>query len=126
LEAGGIAVKEPIGGPFIQDGEYVHGIWCSGSYRHPRRQGNTCSCYRSDLYYRRLGLIFNREAGTVKRTLWVGICPGCTRRWEFPFTEEAIPLEVYCQTCSSWIKVEEVSWEGTNFADALPVFPRKF
>ncbi len=116
-----------FGGPFLEpvyggEHEYAHGVWCSGSRRQPRTQGNTCSCYRSDLRYRKLAVIFNAPA--AKRTLWVSTCPGCGERKEFPYTDEAIPIETFCSKCSVWAKVEELSWEGMDFAKLLPVFGR--
>jgi hypothetical protein len=114
------------GGPFINEyGDYQHGVWCSGGPYTPRRAGDTCSCYRSDLWYRRLGLVFDRQAKTVKRTLWVSICPGCGWRREFPFADEPIPRETYCQRCWAWAKVEAVSWDGEDFAWLLPTLPRR-
>lgn len=114
------------GGAFLNEyGEYQHGGWCSGSPYHPRRPGNTCSCYRFDLWYRRLGLGFNREAGSTRRTLWVATCSGCGDRQEFPFTDAPIPRERYCQTCCVWVQVKEESWEGNDFSQLLPVLPRR-
>jgi len=114
------------GGPFMTEyGDYQHGCYCSGGPYHPRRAGNTCSCYRSDLWYRRLGLAFSREAGITRRTLWFSTCPRCRVRREYPFTEEPTPRETYCQTCDVWAKVEEVSWEGVDFSKLLPALPRR-
>src|SRR5208337_491190 len=127
-----------IGGPQINEyGMYQHGIFCSGSDRHPRTPGNTCSCHSCDLWYNRLsierhgasgGLFLPASSATntdAKRTLWVAACPGCHKRTEFPFISESIPKEVFCQDCSLWIKVEELSWDGLDFAKLLPIKERK-
>lgn len=111
-------------GPQTENGEYVHGGFCSGSRRHPRRPGNTCSCHSSDLWYRRLSVTRDRAAGTAKRTLHIATCSGCAMRWLYPYSEEYIPRETFCKICSLWAKVEEVWWEGTDFANLLPVFER--
>lgn len=106
---------------------YQHALLCSGSPYHPRRPGGGCSCHSSDilaLLYRRLKIDRNREEGTAKRTIWAATCTGCGARREFPFTSESVPRETFCQTCSVWAKVEELSWDGTDFANSLPVLSR--
>jgi len=111
-------------GPQVNEyGMYQHGIFCSGSDRHPRTPGNTCSCHSCDLWYNRLAV--TRDGADAKRTLWAAACPGCHKRTEFPFREEPIPSEVFCNECSLWAKVEELSWEGLDFAKLLPVKERK-
>jgi hypothetical protein len=117
----------PIGGPFVNEfGDYQHGVFCSGSPYHPRRgDGHSCSCWRSDLWYRRLALTTDRDAGTARRTLWMSTCSGCGIRKVFPFSEDPIPRETYCTRCWVWAKVEEVSWEGADFSKLLPVLPRR-
>lgn len=109
-------------GPFKDGQYYQHGVFCSGSPYHPRRPGNTCSCHRCDLFYRRLDIV--RDGETVKRTLRIAACPTCHKRTEFPYTDEPVPREVFCQDCKEWAKVEEISWEGEDFAKLLPVVPR--
>jgi hypothetical protein len=114
------------GGPFMTEyGDYQHGCYCSGGPYHPRRAGNTCSCYRSDLWYRRLAVTFDRDAGTAKRICWMSTCSGCGEHKTFPYREEPIPAETYCQPCGVWTKVEEVSWEGEDFSRLLPTLPRR-
>ena len=114
-----------IGGPVIDGGEYAHGIFCSGSRRYPRSPGlnNCCSCYNIDLWYRKL--FITRDGANAKRTLWIANCD-CGRRFEFPFSDEPIPREVYCNDCGGWSKVKEVSWDGLDFAKLLPVFPKRY
>ena len=104
-------------------GEYQHGIWCSGSPWHPRTPGNTCSCYSCDLFYNRLDVL-RHDGDQIKRTLRIASCLGCHKRTEFPFTSESIPKEVFCIQCSVWAPVEEISWDGKDFAKLLPVFER--
>jgi hypothetical protein len=103
-------------------GEYQHGVFCSGSPYHPRTPGNTCSCHSCDLFYNRLDVL--RHDDQIRRTLRVAACPGCHKRTEFPFTSESVPREVFCQECSVWAPVEEISWDGRDFAKLLPVFER--
>jgi hypothetical protein len=103
--------------------EYQHGLVCSGSERHPRTPGWTCSCHSSDLYLNRLDVLRHDE-DQIKRTLRVATCPGCRKRTEFPFTSEYIPKEVFCIQCSMWAPVETLSWDGKDFALLLPVFDR--
>lgn len=106
-------------------GEYLHGIYCSGNERFPRTPGNGCSCHSCDLFYRRLDVL-RHDGDQIRRTIRVAACPGCHRRTEFPFTDEVVPREVFCQECSLWAKVEEVSWDGKDFAKLLTVFERPF
>jgi len=106
-------------------GEYQHGIFCSGSPRHPRTPGNSCSCHSCDLFYSWLRLnIVRHDGDQAKRTIRVAACPGCHGRTEFPFTNEPIPREVFCIKCSMWAPVEEISWDGEDFAKLLPVLGR--
>lgn len=110
----------------IENGEYVHGIWCSGSRRYPRgAKGNGCSCHRADImpphFMEKLALERNGE--TAKRTLWVAEC-ACGNRKEYPHTTEYVPREVWCPDCSTWNPVKEFSWEGPDLTNFLPVFPR--
>jgi len=114
--------KYEFGGPVIAGNEYAHGAWCSGSRRHPRTLGNTCSCHSSDIWYRRLGI--SRDGVNARRTLWVSTCSGCGVRREFPYIMEAIPRETFCAKCGLWSQVEEFSWDGPDFAKLLPVFER--
>jgi hypothetical protein len=60
----------------------------------------------------------------MKRAIRVSTCPTCHKRTEFPFTSEVIPRETFCQECSQWAPVEEISWDGKDFAITLPVFER--
>lgn len=111
-------------GPFINEfGVYQHGVFCSGGDHNPRRPGNSCSCHRCDLFYRKLDII-RLPDGDVTRTLRIAACPGCHNRTEFPYTDEPIPREVFCSDCQIWSKVEEVSWTGEDFSKLLPVIPR--
>lgn len=103
-------------------GEYQHGIFCSGGPLHPRTPGNSCSCHSCDLFYNRLDIL--RHEDQAKRTIRVAACLGCHKRTEFPFTSEYIPKEVFCVECSLWAPVEEVSWDGMDFAKLLPIFER--
>jgi len=103
--------------------EYQHGVWCSGSTRHPRTPGNSCSCHSCDLFYNRLDIL-RHDGDQAKRTIRVSACPGCHKRTEFPFISETIPKEVYCIECSMWALVEEISWDGEDFAKLLPEFDR--
>lgn len=109
-------------GPQMENGEYLHSVVCSGSRRYPRRPGNTCCCHSSDLWFRRLRV--ERHGADAKRTLWIATCHSCDKRWEFPYSGEPIPREVLCLACLLWAKVEEVSWDGLDFANLLPVFER--
>jgi hypothetical protein len=102
-------------------GEYRHGIWCSGSEKHPRTPGDSCSCHSCDLFLNRLDVL-RHNGDQIKRTLRVAACPGCHKRTEFPFT--GVPREVYCAECNMWAPVEELSWDGEDFAKLLPVFDR--
>jgi len=102
--------------------EYQHGVWCSGSGRHPRTPGNTCSCHSCDLFYNRLDVL-RHDGDQIKRTIRVSSCSGCHKRTEFPFIE-SIPREVYCIECDMWAPVEELSWDGKDFAKLLPEFGR--
>jgi hypothetical protein len=111
-------------GPHINEfGRYQHGVFCSGGDRNPRRPGNSCSCHRCDLFYQKLDIV-RQENGDVKRTLRVAACPGCHNRTEFPFPEQPVPKEVFCQQCSIWSPVETLSWEGEDFSKLLPVIPK--
>jgi len=111
-------------GPFKDGQYYQHGVFCSGSDRYPRGSGlgNCCSCHSCDLFYRRLDVA--RHDGLVKRTLRVAACPSCHKRTEFPFADAPVPREVFCADCNEWAKVEEISWEGEDFAKLLPVVPK--
>jgi hypothetical protein len=102
------------------ENEYQHGIWCSGSSRHPRTPGNSCSCHSCDLFYNRLDVL-RHDGDQVKRTIRVAACPVCHGRTEFPFTSEYVPREVFCIGCNVWAPVEEISWDGLDFAKSLPV-----
>lgn len=108
-----------IGQPTIEGGEYVHGIFCSGSRRYPRTPGNSCSCHSVDLYYNRLRI--ERKDGDAKRTLFISECLTCFGRIEYVNDP---PKEHFCQTCDIWVPVVEVSWEGMDFAKLLPSIPR--
>ena len=111
-------------GPQINEfGMYQHGVFCSGMELHPRTPGNTCSCHSCDLFYNRLDVL-RHDGDQIKRTIRVAACPGCHKRTEFPFTDEPVPREVFCQECSLWAPVEEVSWDGLDFAKLLPHFKR--
>lgn len=119
----GRAEREYLGcGPQINEqGDYQHSLACSGSGRHPRRPGNSCSCHRCDLFHQRLDMI-RQENGDVTRTLRVATCPECHKRTEYPLPDEA-PREVFCLECEVWAPVKELSWTGEDFAKLLP--PRK-
>src|SRR5271154_2200425 len=111
-------------GPFRDErGLYQHGGFCSGIGYHPRRPGNTCSCWRSDLLYQRLFLVKHYDGtqytGNAKRTLMASTCSGCGERREFPYSDEPIPTETFCQKCSVWSKVQELSWDGLDFSQFL-------
>src|SRR5271157_787464 len=103
------------------NGEYEHGVWCSGSRRHPRITGVGCSCHSADImpphFLEKLSI--ERHGDDAKRTLWVAEC-ACGSRKEFPHTSEYIPREVWCPDCSSWNPVTELSWDGKDFAKLLP------
>src|SRR5579863_8100651 len=103
--------------------EYQHGLVCSGSSRHPRTPGNSCSCHSCDLFLNRLDVL-RHDGDQIKRTIRVAACPGCHNRTEFPFTSEYVPKEVFCIKCSVWAPVEEISWDGLDFAKILPVYER--
>jgi len=103
--------------------EYQHGVWCSGSERHPRTPGNSCSCHSRDLFMNCLDIL-RHDGDQAKRTIRVSACPGCHKRTEFPFTNDTIPREVFCIKCSMWAPVEEISWDGEDFAKLLPEFER--
>ncbi len=98
--------------------EYQHGIFCSGSGRHPRTPGNSCSCHSCDLFYNRLDVL-RHDGDQITRTIRVAACPGCHKRTEFPFTSDSVPREVFCQECSLWVTVEKISWDGKDFAKLL-------
>lgn len=103
-------------------GEYQHGIWCSAGPRTPRTPGG-CSCHSCDLFLNRLNIL-RHDGDQAKRTIRIAACPGCHNRTEFPFTSEYVPKEVFCIKCSLWAPVEEISWDGLDFAKLLPVFER--
>jgi len=103
--------------------EYQHSLVCSGSRRHPRTPGMSCSCHSCDLFLNRLNVL-RHDGDQIKRTIRVAACPGCHKRTEFPFTSEYVPKEVFCIECGVWAPVEELSWDGLDFAKLLPVFER--
>ena len=115
-------------GPFKENGEYVHSGVCSGSRRHPRRPGNTCSCWRSDLFFNRL--FFEKHydgtqyTGNAKRTIRASTCDDCGILKVFPYSSDPIPRETFCSKCFVWAKVEELSWDGVDFSQYLPVVSR--
>ena len=103
--------------------EYQHAIWCSASPRSPRRPGVGCSCHSTDLSLNRLDIV-RHDGDQAKRTIRVATCSGCHKRTEFPFTSEYTPKEVFCIECNVWAPVEELSWDGTDFAKLLPELKR--
>jgi hypothetical protein len=111
--------------PIKENGEYVHSVFCSGSRRHPRTPGNTCSCHSYDISLEHFlsKLAIQRQGEDAKRTLWVAEC-ACGNRKEYPHTSEYIPREVWCPDCSAWNPIREISWEGKDLAKLLPVIPR--
>ena len=112
-------------GPFKDGEHYQHGVFCSGSDRYPRGvPGHCCSCHSCDLFYRKLDVL-RHDGDQTKRTIRVAACPGCHKRTEFPYIDEPVPREVFCDDCSVWAKVEEISWDGPDFAKLLPVKERK-
>jgi len=68
--------------------------------------------------------IIRHDGDQAKRTIRVAACPGCHKHTEFPFTSEYVPKEVFCIECSMWAKVEEISWDGKDFALLLPELRR--
>jgi hypothetical protein len=111
----------------IENGEYVHSVFCSGSRRHPRMPGHSCYCHRVDImpphFGETLAAQHDRETGTTKRSLYVAEC-ACGNRREYPHTSEYIPREVWCPDCNVWNPVKELSWEGPDLTNLLPVIPR--
>jgi hypothetical protein len=109
-------------GPQINEfGVYQHGVFCSGSELKPRdtQRNNCCSCHSCDLFYHRLDIV-RHDGDQAKRTIRVATCPGCHSRTEYPFAQnEYVPKEVFCQQCSRWNPVEEISWDGLDFAKLL-------
>ena len=114
--------------PIIENGEYVHSVFCSGSRRYPRgAKDNCCSCHRVDIslphFMERLALERNRDADLTKRILRIAEC-ACGNRREYPHDSEYIPREVWCPDCNVWNPVKELSWEGPDLTNLLPVIPR--
>ena len=97
--------------------EYQHHIWCSAPLSVPRKPGSGCSCYKIDLYSgKRLGLVWSDDYSIVTRTIWVSKCPECNDEVTYIFDP---PKERYCSHCSTWVKVNTISWTGIDFSKYL-------
>lgn len=106
--------------------EYLHSTFCSGSRRYARGvAGQCCSCHRVDIMPPHFmeTLAVERRAETTKRTLYIAEC-ACGNRREYPHTSEYIPREVWCPDCFVWNPVKELSWEGSDLTNLLPVLPK--